>query len=116
MTQALAGMEYLPVQCAQIVAADVRQLDALHLVPHAFSGMEIERVARQLLEVETPGRSAPEKVLDGLAAMDRRAIPDKEDLATEFAQEDTQKAYHGVAVIVLLAHLLRRAVRRASRH
>lgn len=105
MTQALAGMEYLPVQFAQIVAADVRQLDAFQIVPHAFSGIEIWRIARQLLDVEAFGGSAPEEVLDGLSAMDRRAIPDKEDLATEFAQEDAEEPDHGVAVIAVFAYL-----------
>lgn len=37
------------------------------------------------------GRSSPEKGLHWLSAMDRRAVPDKEDLATEFAQEDARR-------------------------
>jgi hypothetical protein len=100
-----AGTDDLRPQLMQIAAANVGQLHTLEIVPDAFIGIEIGRVAWQLLQVESPGRSSPEKVLDGLSTMDRRAIPDEEDLATDFAQEDTQEAHHGVAVIVLLAYL-----------
>src|SRR5215469_17448765 len=101
----LAGTDQLPPQLPQIAAANVGQLHSLQIVPDAFSGIEIRCVARQLLQVESPGRSSPEKVLHWLSAMDRRAVPDEEDLATEFAQEDSQKADHGVAVVAVLAHL-----------
>ena len=37
--------------------------------------------------------------------MDRRAVPDEEDLAPDLAQENPQKAYHSVAVVAVLAHL-----------
>src|SRR5215469_2955841 len=101
----LAGMDQVPPQLLQIAAAHVGQLHTLQIVPYTFVGIEIRCVARQLLHVESPGRSSSQKVLHGLSAMDRRAVPDEEDPAAEFAQEDTQKAYHGVAGIALLAHL-----------
>jgi hypothetical protein len=51
----------------QIATAHVGQLDALEVIPDAFIGIEIRRIAGQLLQVELPGRSSLEEVLDGLA-------------------------------------------------
>ena len=92
MAHTLAGTDQLPPQLLQIAAANIGQLHSLQIVPDAFIGIEIRCVARQLLQVESPGRTSPEKVLHWLSAMDRRAVPDEEELARDLAQEDTRDA------------------------
>ena len=104
MAQTLAGSDELQAQLVKVVAADIAQLDALQMVPHAFVGIEVRRIAWQLLQGESSRRASSEKVLDGLSAMDRRAIPDEEDLARDLAEEDAQKAHDRVAVKAVVAY------------
>jgi hypothetical protein len=72
-------------QRRQIWAAEMSQCDAFEIVPDAFVGVEVWGLARQLLEVQPLGSPRPQEVLDRLAALDRRAIPDDQELATNLA-------------------------------
>lgn len=99
VTQTLFRAPQRNGQLAQVAAAEVAQLDALEIVPDALVGVQLRRVAGQLLQLQASGSTGAQKVLDGLAAMDRRPIPDDQQLATEFAQQHAQKAHHIVRVI-----------------
>lgn len=105
MAHTLAGTDQLPPQLLQIAAANVGQLHSLQIVPDAFIGIEIRCVARQLLQVESPGRSSLEEVLDCLSSVNRRTIPDEQELARDLAQEDTKKAYHFHCIVGTRTHL-----------
>ncbi len=101
------------MQLMEVVAADIGQLDALHVVPHAFVRIEVGRVGGQLLQMEALGCSTAQKVLDGLPAMDGGTIPDEDDPAPHLAQQHPQKAHYRHAVIAPLAHLQEQAPVRA---
>ena len=78
-------------QRVQIGAAEVAQFDVLEIVPDALVGIQVRGVARQLLQLEPRRGPLRQEVLDGLGAMDRRPIPDHEQLARNLAQQMLEK-------------------------
>jgi hypothetical protein len=96
VAQALFGPAQRGGQLAQVVTADSAELDALEGVPDALVGGEFRGVAGQLLPVQALGRAARQEVLDRLAAMNGRTVPDEEQLALQLAlqlaQEPPQEA------------------------
>ena len=85
VAQPLPGADEFRLQMRQIATTDIAQFHPLEIIPDALVGIEIRRIARQLLEMEPFGCARLEKRLDGLGAMNRRAIPDQQDLARQLA-------------------------------
>src|SRR5258706_741149 len=86
VAQTLLAAAQRKAQRGQISTAAVAQLDALEGVPPPFERIELGRRAGQLLQMEALGRSAGEGVLDRLAAMNGRPVPDDEQRAMDFAR------------------------------
>jgi hypothetical protein len=63
----------------------VAQFDALEVVPDALVRIELGGVSGQLLEMQAARRAPAQEVLHGLAAVDRRPIPDDQQLAAHLA-------------------------------
>lgn len=82
----LDGQAQFEPQLVQIGTAEVAQFDVLEIVPDALVGIQVRGVARQLLQLEPRRRPLRQEVLNGLGAMDRRPIPDHEQLARNLAQ------------------------------
>ncbi len=80
MSQALLGLAQLDPQLREALAAEVLQLHTLQVLPDSFVGIEIRSVARQLLQLQPRRRLTRQKVLDRPPAMNRRAVPDDEQL------------------------------------
>src|SRR5260370_14787156 len=99
VAQALFGAAQRTGQLGQVAAALVAQLDPLEGVPDALVRSELGGVARQLLQVQSRGGARPQEVFDGLAAMDRRPVPDDQQLAAHLAQQHPQEAHDVVGVI-----------------
>ena len=76
----------------QVIAAHVAQLHSLQIVPNAVVRIQIWSIAWQLLQMNTLGTSRSEKRFDRLAAMDRRAIPDHQQLPLDVVQHVPEKA------------------------
>jgi hypothetical protein len=91
VAESLDGQAQFEPQLVQIGAAKVAQLNVLEIVPDALIRIQVRGVARQLLQVEPRRRPLREEVLDGLSAMDRRPIPDHEQLARNLAQQVPQE-------------------------
>jgi hypothetical protein len=68
-------------QLSQVMAAEIAEFNALQVVPDALVRIQLRRVPRQLLQVQPSGGAVTQEVLDGLAAVNRRAIPDDQELA-----------------------------------
>ena len=85
--QAANGEAEFPAQFVEVTAAAVLELGALEVVPDAFVGIELGRIGGQAFQVEPRGRTVREEVFDGLTAMDRRAIPNYQQVAPHLAQE-----------------------------
>src|SRR5258708_17334104 len=92
MAQPLFGPAQRARQLPQVAAAQIAQLDALEIVPDALVRVQLGGVAWQLLQVHASGTAPTQEVLDGLAAMNGRAVPDHQELATDLAQQHAQEA------------------------
>lgn len=88
----------------EFVTAEIAQGDALEVAPDAFGGIELRRVGRQPFEVQPRGGASGEKVLDRLAAMNGRAVPEDEQFARHVLEQVLQKTHdrrpvHGVGLL-----------------
>src|SRR5215212_2946141 len=91
VAEPLDGQAQFEPQLVQIGAAEVAQFDVLEIVPDALVRIQVRGVAGQLLQLEARRGSLRQEVLDGPGAMDRRPIPDHEQLARNLAEEMLQK-------------------------
>jgi len=91
VAEPLLGAAQCQSQRVKVSAAAVGQLNPLEVVPDAFGGVEVRRIARELLEVKALGGSTAQEVFDRLATMNGRAIPDHQELARDFAQQHAQE-------------------------
>jgi hypothetical protein len=93
----------MPLEVAQVRATDVTQLHVFEIGPDALIRVEIGRVARQLLESKTFGRTLDQEVFDGPTTMNRRTVPDHQQLAGNVLQQMLEEANHlGAAKRVVL--------------
>jgi hypothetical protein len=69
------------------------------IAPHIFDGVEIRRIARQAFQLEPLRTTTRQELLDDPAEMDRRAVPDHQDLAWDVLQQMLQKAHHCLTAI-----------------
>jgi hypothetical protein len=96
------------------VAADVAQFDVLEVGPDALVRVQIGSIAGQLLQAEAAGRAVGQKVLDGLAAMDRGAIPEHQELTGEMAEQMLEEADDVRALVGLLLNVHQQAAVRGD--
>lgn len=92
MAQALDRQPQFEPEFREIVAADITQFAVLEIVPDPFVGIEVGRVAGELLEVQPRRRPLSQKVAHDLRAVDRGAIPDDQQLAGLLAEQVLEKA------------------------
>src|SRR3954453_11400731 len=85
VAEPLDGQAQFKPQLVQIGAAEVAQFDVLEIVPDALVRIQVRGVARQLLQLEARRGLLCQEVLDRPGAMDRRPIPDHEQLARNLA-------------------------------
>ena len=57
------------------------------LLPDALVGVQLQGIRRQALQVQPRRRAVGQELLDGVAAVDRRAIPDASHLARHLPQQ-----------------------------
>ena len=101
-------------QLGHITAAQIAQLDALEVVPDALVRVQVGGIARQRLQVQPLGTTLAQEVLDRLPAMDRRAIPDDQQLATAFAKEQAEESDDVGRAIGMVLGLQEQAPRRCN--
>jgi len=99
-------------EMGEILAADVAQFDALEVVPDALVGVEVRGVAGELFQADTASTALGQEVLDRLAAMDRSAVPDDQELAGDVAQEVLEEAHDIRALVGVVLHQHEQAPRR----
>ena len=73
--------------------AQVAQFDILELMPDAFDGIQFWRIARQWLQVDGFGAPRGQEGFDCGGPMDRRAVPDDQQLLCDMAQQVFQKQF-----------------------
>jgi len=94
VTQPSRRMTDLTPELSEIVTTPVAQFDALEVAPDSLDRVDVGGIARQGFEIEALGSLRGQEALDHLAAMNRGAIPDHQELSREVAQEVTEKADH----------------------
>jgi hypothetical protein len=99
VAQPLFGPPQCAIQLRDVVTTDGAQCTALQIRPDPFDRVEVGRIAWQLLQMDPLGRASGQEVLDRLAAVNGRPIPDDEAFARDLAQQHTQDPHHLGAVI-----------------
>ena len=74
-------------QMRKILAAQVFQLPAFEQVPDSLLRIEVRSIAGKTLQMDPLGRTSCKKFLDDLGAVDGGAIPNHQELARDFAQQ-----------------------------
>ena len=92
MPKAGCGEAEVTSEVWQVLTADVAQLDVLEVVPDALVRVKVRGVAGELLELDAPGAALGQEVFDWLAAMDRGAVPDDQELAGDVAEQVLEEA------------------------
>src|SRR5258706_1532969 len=103
VAQPLLGPAQSQGQFGPVMAAEIGEFNALAVVPDALVRVQIGRIAGQALEVQPLGGPASQEVLDGVPQVNRRPVPDHEQLTADRAQQHAQEADNiGRAVGVIL--------------
>src|SRR6185437_5110837 len=77
---------------AQIPTADILEFHALEQVPDPFIGVQLWRIAWELHEMQTLGCPFDKEGFHDLPPMNRRAIPDHDQLAGKLAKQESRGA------------------------
>jgi hypothetical protein len=104
LTHPLDGLAQLGPQVRQVKAAEVAQFHSLKVRSQSLSRVEVGSIAGKPFEVDALGGSVSEKVADCVTAVDRRAVPEDEELARDHLQKVLEKADDGFGVERLLLH------------
>ncbi len=94
LAEPLAGGTKLPSRFLQILAAEIAHLDVLEVPPDALFWIQLRRIAGEALEVDPVGRPVAQIPPNGFAAVDRRPIPEDQQLARDVAPQMIEEADH----------------------
>ncbi len=86
--QASTSLAQGGLQFIQIVGASIGQV-VVHLVPHAFIGVEFGRIGGEAFEVEP--REPTAEHADRLALVGLAVVPDHDDVATQVTEQMAQE-------------------------
>ena len=96
--EASNGEAQLLFELRQIPTAHIPQLDSFEVVPDALVSVQVRRIAGQCLQVNAFRSALAQELLDHPAAMNGRAIPDDQQLASQMAEQMPQEAHHVLAM------------------
>jgi hypothetical protein len=105
VSEAGSGEAKVASEMGEGLTADVAQLHVLEIVPDALVWIEVWSVARKLLQADALGAAVCQEVLDRLATVDRRAVPDDQELAGDVAQQMLEEADDVRALVGVLLHV-----------
>jgi hypothetical protein len=89
--------QFMP-QTWEIEAAQMAQLNPFELLPEALIRVQLRRIGRQAFQVAAVRRALGQELLDGVAVVDRRAIPDEEHPTRHLPQQVLEKRDHVIRV------------------
>jgi hypothetical protein len=93
------GQPHLALELIQAGTAPVAQFHPLQMGPDPLVRVQVRRVAGQSLQPDAVGAAVRQKLLDRLAPMNGRAIPQDQELARNMPQQVAQEADHVGAAI-----------------
>src|SRR5581483_5673704 len=92
------GMTEFFAKMIEIASAEVVEFDVLEVRPDAFVRVEVRGVPGKALKLNALGGTVREERLGLLASVDRRAVPDDEDLAADNAKKMREEGNDGERV------------------
>jgi hypothetical protein len=92
------------LKVVEIGATDIPQLHVFEVRPDPLVRVQIGGVARQLLEAQPLGCTLSQKRLDGLRAVDRRTVPDHQQLASDVSQQMLEEVDYLGAIERVVLH------------
>lgn len=99
------GQSQCSPKLREIRAAHIAQLHAFQVVPDALVGIQIRCVTWQPLKMNALGTAIGQELFDRFATMNRRAVPNHQQLARDVAEQMFQEADDILAAIgTLLGH------------
>src|SRR5882724_3144144 len=96
------GITEFTMGMRQVNTTDVAQLHAFELLPDSLIRVQLRGIGRQALQVQSLCRALGQELLDGVAAVDRRAIPNEHQPARHLPQQVLEES-HDVAGIKHMA-------------
>lgn len=87
MAEALFRPHQRNTHLKEILAAKVFQFAAFEQVPDILLRVQVRSITGKTLQMEALGCACREELLDSLGAVDRRAIPNHQELASDFVQQ-----------------------------
>lgn len=96
--QALGCGSEFKTEMVQVAATDILEFNMFEIVPNAFIGIQVRRIARQAFQPDALGGAGGQEGLDVLTAMNRSAIPDDQQLASNGVEQLLQEGDDGDAV------------------
>jgi hypothetical protein len=102
------------LEISQVRAAHVPEFHILEVSPDALIRVKSGGVARQLLEAQAPGRTLGQEFFDGLTAMNRRTVPDHQQLAGDVSQQMLEEADHLGAIERVVLHAQQQSAARGD--
>jgi hypothetical protein len=103
-------------QMRHVEAAQIAQFDPFELRPYALPRVQVRCISGQALHVHPLSRTIREELLDKMAAVNRRAVPDDDHAVGHLAQQVFQEGHHVRRIDrVVLAVEVQLAFRREGR-
>src|ERR671914_2548518 len=103
--EAFFSLAQLIVEMGDTLAAKVLQLHPFQVVPDSFRWVQFWSIARKLLQVNPLGRTPSQVVLHPTAPVDRRPIPEHQQLPSNMPRQVLEETHHvGSSVGSLLHH------------
>jgi hypothetical protein len=93
-TDPFDGRTQFMMEMRQIETAEIAALDPLQVCPEALSRVQLRGIGGQTLHVESRRRPIGQVILDDVAAVNRRSIPEDDHTAGHLTQEMFQKGDH----------------------
>ena len=93
MSQAFFGMPKLISHVGDISTAEILEFPPLEQIPDPLLGIEFGCIAGQAFQIQPFGCPSLQKGFNLIGSMDRRPIPDHQQLPGDLAQQEAQEAH-----------------------
>lgn len=105
MPEPFFGVDQRRAKLHEISSTKVFEFAALEQIPHSFLWIHLWRRGRQPLQMKACGSPCAQEIFDDARAVDRRAVPDDQQLALNFAQKHLQETHDIRACIRVILNL-----------
>jgi hypothetical protein len=93
MPEPFFGMDQRRAKLHEISSTKVFEFASLEQIPHPFLRIQLRRIGRQAFQMKAFGAPSAQKVFDDARTMNRRTVPNDQQVAGNFAQKHLQEAH-----------------------